>query len=168
MMESAMSANRLSSRFKLAALLLALAAIAAPAWADGGRHGHDNDRDRNDRDRHGHDRRHDDRGDRHHRRYVHVPGWRQLAYLVPSRVYRQRYAAPPARVYYRIPGPRWQRGTRYYSDGYAPTYVVRDYGYYGLRQPPRGYYWRRDDRGGFLLVAVASGVIADLVLRGGY
>jgi Ni/Co efflux regulator RcnB len=59
----------------------------------------------------------------------------------------------------------WARGGRYYGNGYGPTYVVSDYYGYGLRAPPRGYYWRRSDLGDFLLVAATTGVIADLILH---
>ncbi len=56
--------------------------------------------------------------------------------------------------------PRWQRGHRYYG----PTYVVRDYGHYRLRPPPRGYHWVRANND-YLLVAVATGIILDYALR---
>jgi Ni/Co efflux regulator RcnB len=59
------------------------------------------------------------------------------------------------------PGHRWERGHRY--DG--PIYVVHDYGRYRLRPPPRGYHWVRDDDGQYLLVAIATGVILDMVLH---
>ena len=156
----------MSSPLKFAALLVALATISAPALArDGGRQG-----DGSDRGHHGQDRRHDDRRnhgndrrhDRHHRRVI-VPGWKRPAYrtrhdYVPTRrvyhhpptrsVYRRSsprrvYYRPQTRVgYYHAPGPRWVRGARYYGPGYGRTYIVRDYGYYGLRPPPHGHYWR--------------------------
>jgi Ni/Co efflux regulator RcnB len=72
--------------------------------------------------------------------------------------------APRPVVVHRGP-PRWSRGHRYYDPGYGRTYVVNDYYGYGLRQPPRGHYWRRSDAGDFLLVAVATGIIADLILQ---
>jgi Ni/Co efflux regulator RcnB len=53
---------------------------------------------------------------------------------------------------------RWERGHRYTG----PVYVVRDYGHYRLRPPPRGYHWVRGDAGDFLLVAIATGVILDI------
>ena len=56
--------------------------------------------------------------------------------------------------------PHWQRGHRY--DG--PTYVVRNYGHYRLRPPPRGYHWVRANND-FLLVAVATGIILDVALH---
>lgn len=86
-----------------------------------------------------------------------------------------RYAPPPrtyspsrGRGYYSIgygyrPQPVWTVGNVYYGDDYAPTYSVDDYGDYGLYDPPRGYGWRRDDFGHYLLVAITSGIIADLL-----
>ena len=43
-------------------------------------------------------------------------------------------------------------------------YRVNDWRHAGLRQPPRGHEWRRID-GRDLLVAVATGVIADIIYR---
>lgn len=148
------------------ALVLAIAAaVSAPAMARD--HGH---RDRDDRYGRYDDRRHDrdDRYDRYDRRY---DDRRDRRY----RHHRDRvvYVTPPPRVVYR-PGPpahaypRWSRGVRYDTRGYAPTYVVhdyRDYRDYGLYSPPRGYHWRRDDRGDFILVAVATGLIASVIFR---
>jgi Ni/Co efflux regulator RcnB len=59
----------------------------------------------------------------------------------------------------------WRRGQRMgYNDW---RYAQRiDYRRYSLRQPPRGYEWRRnDDR--FLMVAIASGVIATVIMSNG-
>ena len=47
----------------------------------------------------------------------------------------------------------------------AGRYVVTDWHREHLREPPRGYHWVRSDNGDFLLVAVATGVIADLLLH---
>lgn len=57
----------------------------------------------------------------------------------------------------------WRRGA------YVPTtyrsYYVQDWGYYGLRPPPPGYRWIYAD-GNFVLMAIATGLIADLVIHG--
>lgn len=148
--------------------LLLLGFAAAPAFAgDHGRgKGHGHDRGRHsyyDRD---HRRDHDRDWRREHRRGD-DDGWRRdygyrdrVVYVQPRRVYVQ-----PRPVYVRhAPPPRWARGGYYYGRGYAPTYVVHDYGHYGLRHPPRGYGWRRSDTGEFLLVALATGIIADIIL----
>ncbi|QEO99127.1 hypothetical protein XOCgx_4140 [Xanthomonas oryzae pv. oryzicola] len=55
----------------------------------------------------------------------------------------------------------WARGQRYHG----PVYVVNDYDRCDLRRPPYGYRWQRDDRGNLLLVAIATGIIADLVIN---
>ncbi|MEG8103737.1 RcnB family protein [Xanthomonas hortorum pv. gardneri] len=72
---------------------------------------------------------------------------------------RGGYAYVPAPVYYGRPA--YVRGHRYQG----PIYVVNDYDRYNLRYPPRGYRWQRDNTGNFLMVAIATGVIADLVLN---
>jgi Ni/Co efflux regulator RcnB len=59
------------------------------------------------------------------------------------------------------PGGHWERGHRY--DG--RVIVVNDYRERHLREPPRGYRWQRADNNDFLLVAVATGVIADIILQ---
>ena len=129
--------------------LLALA-LAGPAQAQYHGHHHDADRDR------GHDRRHD--GDRPDYRHRPPPPPRVVHYRpAPRVVYRP--------VYRPAPRPYWVRGGHYYGSGHAPTYVVNDWGHYGLRTPPHGYYWRRSDTGDFLLVALATGIIADIVLN---
>jgi Ni/Co efflux regulator RcnB len=43
------------------------------------------------------------------------------------------------------------------------TYVVTDWHRAHLREPPRGYRWVRSDNGDFLLVAVTTGVIAEIL-----
>lgn len=59
---------------------------------------------------------------------------------------------------------RWSRGERMgYGDWRNAEHI--DYRRYHLRQPPRGYEWRRsNDR--FVLVAVVSGVILSVILVG--
>lgn len=153
-----------------AALALALGlAFAAPAEArDDHRRGHDRAHSSQDW-RRGQDRRADHRRDyrrsdqRHDRRYDarydrrHDRRDVRVVHAPPRHVVVHR---PPV---YRAPPP-WARGYHYRHAGYAPTYVVHDYGYYGLGHPPRGYHWRRSDAGDFLMVAIATGIIADIIL----
>ena len=55
---------------------------------------------------------------------------------------------------------RWQRGHHLpHGQRYV---VVRDYGRYHLRRPPRGQHWVRVDNQ-YLLVGITSGIIAALV-----
>ena len=87
--------------------------------------------------------------------------------------YNNRWSyGPPPSSYYGRPGFRpgynnWRRGA--YLPGYYRDrgYVVYDYGRYHLRPPPRGYYWYRvgDD---YLLAAIASGLIFDVIINSGY
>ncbi|MFZ0872772.1 MAG: RcnB family protein [Rhodanobacter sp.] len=51
------------------------------------------------------------------------------------------------------------------SDYRGREYVVSDWHHERLRQPPRGYHWVRSDNGDFLLVAISTGIIADLFLH---
>lgn len=130
-----------------ASSLLLFGMAAAPAMAG------DHDR----RGGYGHHDRYDARYDRHAYRYDRYD--RRYDRRAPRVVYVQ-----PRVVYRTAPHPRWVRGGRYYGAGYAPTYVVNDWRGYGLRTPPRGHYWRRSDSGDYLLVALATGIIADIIL----
>ena len=148
-------------------LVFVMAFAASPAMAKDHGRGHDRDKGH-----HGYY----ERGDRDHDRYQsrsrdYDRRYNDDRYGRDDRYYR---AAPPRVVYRPVyrqayhPGygpPRWARGARYYGGGYGPTYVVNDYRGYGLRAPPHGHYWRRSDAGDYLLVAVATGIITDLILR---
>jgi Ni/Co efflux regulator RcnB len=133
----------------------------------GERHDRDGDRDRDGRwDGRGGDHRWDRRWDRGGDRW---DSGRHNGYY-----YNNRWSyGPPPHDYYGRPGYRpgyssWRRGSYlppYYRDR---GYVVYDYGRYHLRPPPRGYYWYRvgDD---YLLAAIASGLIFDVIINsGGY
>ncbi len=152
----------MKTTLKLAPLVLAsLAVFAAPAMAKDHDHGHDrgdwqhhgqgNDNDQG--DRHGDHRRGDDRrwyGDRddHRDRRYHKNGhWDN-----------GRRGPPP-----------WARGHSYRSYGYNNVYVVpyNDYRRYSLYNPRAGYRWMRDDGGHYMLVAIASGIISDILYRNG-
>lgn len=59
----------------------------------------------------------------------------------------------------------WYRRGGYLPVEYRSTrYVVYDWRADHLREPPRGYRWVRSDNGDFLLVAITTGVIVDLLL----
>ncbi len=66
----------------------------------------------------------------------------------------------PPQAHWQGDGRRWHQGDRY--DG--QRYAVQNYGYYHLRQPPAGYEWVQDGSQ-FVLIAVASGIIADIILN---
>lgn len=69
---------------------------------------------------------------------------------------------------YRGAGPdhRWVKGYRVPPQYRGPQYVVQDWRGHRLSAPPRGYHWVQYG-GDYMLVAIASGVIAQLIL-GGY
>ncbi|MFA0924171.1 RcnB family protein [Xanthomonas fragariae] len=156
--------------------ILALGSFAPAAFA--GDWGRDHDRRGPDRDQRSDWRndRHDDRRDWRDDRRADRRQWREDRHYY-SNGYREGYrearhqeryddrglgyAYYPARVYRPVPPPYWARGQRYHG----PNYVINDYDRYNLRRPPYGYRWQRDDAGNLLLVAIATGVIADLVLH---
>lgn len=44
-------------------------------------------------------------------------------------------------------------------------YYVDDYRHYDLAPPPPGHRWVRSDDGRYILIAVATGIIADILLH---
>ncbi len=160
------------------ASLLALGAVA-PAFADNDRHrGHDRDRRewrddrRDDRRDHRNDRREarrDWRDDRRHDRREWRDDRRHAGYYRPAPpprvVYRPVYRSAYRPAYGHGPGYGWQVGHRYRDYYRGPIYVVNDYNSYHVRRPPRGHHWVRDDRGNLLLVAIATGILADFVIN---
>lgn len=75
---------------------------------------------------------------------------------------QRRYNAP------RYVAPRgyavrqWSYGQRMPSYYRTNAYVVRDYGRYGLRQPPQGYHYVRSGND-VVLTAVATGLITAVI-----
>jgi Ni/Co efflux regulator RcnB len=59
----------------------------------------------------------------------------------------------------------WRRGHRIDHDNWRRASRV-DWRRHHLRAPPRGYEWREID-GRYVLGAVATGLIADLIINGG-
>ena len=89
--------------------------------------------------------------------------WRDRAEWRDFRGVRRGYWYAPGYGYRPISRYGWRRGG-YVPAGYR-SYYVQDWAYYGLRSPPPGYRWIYAD-GNFVLMAVASGLIADVLLRG--
>jgi Ni/Co efflux regulator RcnB len=59
--------------------------------------------------------------------------------------------------------PHWSRGDRLPPEYRDQQYVVSDWRNNHLRRPPRGYHWvRTNDQ--YVLAAIASGVIADIII----
>ena len=148
----------------------------AQSWRD-----RDRDGDRGQRFEQRHDRRADGRrdpdgrgnwnGDRDHRGHWNGDRDRRgnwSAYQQPHPVYQQpRYVYQQPRHGYQQPG----YGHRFYRGGYLPheyrsrAYYVNDWNAYpGLYAPPYGQQWVNID-GQFLLVALASGLIANALLN---
>ncbi|MGA0569803.1 RcnB family protein [Variovorax sp. VNK109] len=82
-----------------------------------------------------------------------------------------RHAPPPVR-YVRVDDHRrydnrhfvrYHRGDRMPAAYRGQRYVVNDYRAYHLSAPPRGHQWVKDGND-FALVAIATGVIASLIL----
>lgn len=148
----------------LLATALALTVLASPAMADGrGKghgHGHDKHQDRDDRhdryDRHDDDRydRRDrgDRGDRGYDRYD-----SRYYYSYDGRNH------PPGR--HNGWHKDYRRGQRIDVVYMQPRYYIDDYPRYHLAPPPRGHRWVRMDDGRMILIAVATGIIADVLLH---
>lgn len=86
----------------------------------------------------------------------------------------QGYRAPQYRAYNQA--PRYYAAPRYYGPppyavgGYVPypyrahRYWVNDWRAYDLAPPPYGYQWVETDSGDFLLMALATGLIASAIL----
>jgi Ni/Co efflux regulator RcnB len=76
---------------------------------------------------------------------------------------------PPPQSLYGKPGLSlgwhdWAKGQRIPTED-RRRFAEVDYRQHHLRRPPHGYHWVQDDKGNFLLAAVASGVIADLIIN---
>ena len=63
-------------------------------------------------------------------------------------------------------GHHWKRGERVGYNDWSSAQPV-DYRQHHLRKPPRGYEWRQSN-GQYILAAVASGVIASIILNAGH
>lgn len=80
---------------------------------------------------------------------------------------RDDHRGPPPHAHggRRGAGPQhnWVRGSRIPPQYRTAHYVVTDWRGHHLAPPPRGYHWVQNG-GDYLLVAIASGVIAQLIL----
>ena len=148
-------------------LLAATAAMAdPPQWrGQGGQHGQDQQQDGH--GKHGnHDRRNYDnrryRSDRNDRsdRYE----YDRSRYVHDDRGMRDH------RGRYYVGHDRGRHEGWYKRGGYLPPqyresrYYVTDWRAHRLYAPPRGYHWVRSDNDEFLLVAIATGIITNIIL----
>lgn len=134
--------KRLLLAASVALLLSSTTAFASP-WGDGG-HGHGG----HERSWHGDNDRGDRRGDDHDWHGDRNDRWRANDYHDNGR----------HRGWYKH---GYRRGERVPVVYLQPRYYVNDWRAYRLAPPPRGYRWVRPVDGHFLLVAIATGVIAD-------
>jgi Ni/Co efflux regulator RcnB len=161
-----------------AATFAAPLAISTTAAADPPRHERRGDRDydrhddrRSDRGWDRRDRDYDNRDDRRDERRAYRDGrrdgrWDRARHNGYEYRGRWNYGPPPQAYYndhsYRPGYHAWRRGDRlpgYYRDNYRRV----DYRRHGLRAPPRGYDYYEDDRGDYLLVGIATGVILGII-----
>ncbi|OYT92920.1 MAG: hypothetical protein CFE43_06500 [Burkholderiales bacterium PBB3] len=133
-----------SAYVALVVALLSTGQVLAQPYGRGDNRGRDKQEERHERQDHRQDHRQDQR---YHE--------------------RQRYERDAPR--------RWeQRGAgpnhNYYRGGRMPIqyrsyqYVVEDWRGHGLRTPPRGYHWIQSGND-YVLVAIATGIILELMLR---
>jgi len=90
-----------------------------------------------------------------HDNYTHVTQVQNTHVTVEQHAVYHGHPMPPAQ----FSGHYWHHGDHY--DGQRN--YVSNWQYYGLQQPPSGYEWVQDGSQ-FVLVAVASGIIADVIL----
>lgn len=109
-------------------------------------------------DDHRHDnRRSDRRDDRHDDRYSQRRNDRRDQW-------RQERADERHRYYYNARGPEFVRGHSIPRDLRTHQYVVVDYRQHRLAPPPRGQQWVQVGAD-YVLVAVATGIIASIILN---
>jgi Ni/Co efflux regulator RcnB len=133
--------------FSCLALATALCLSQGAAWAQPGR---GNDRNCGPNCERGRDNNRGDRGNKDRFENGHDNRRQDMGREDGER------GAGPSRSFY-----RGERLPSYYR---APQYVVDDWRGHGLRTPPRGYHWVQTG-GDYVLVAIATGVILELLLR---
>ncbi|MDH6592110.1 Ni/Co efflux regulator RcnB [Variovorax sp. TBS-050B] len=135
----------------VAAAALAMCMAAGSAFAqDRGHGGHDRG------DGHGHGRYEQRDRDRDHHRYEHRRGrgWDRDDDRPGRHFDRRGYPQPHA---------EWRRGGRVPHEYRGRNYVVNDWRAYHLQPPPRGYQWVGVG-GDYVLAAIATGLIAQIIV----
>ncbi len=149
-------------------LLFATTAAMAdpPQWH--GQGGQQGQHQRNDQGKHGnHDRRdkQDNRGYRSERNDRH-----DRYQYDRNRYVRDGRGVHDTRGRYYVVHDRGRHEGWYKRGGYLPPqyretrYYVSDWRTHRLYAPPRGYRWVRSDNDEFLLVAIATGIITNIIL----
>ena len=114
------------------------------------RHGDRDDRHGNGKDKHK-DKHADKRYDRDHDQYSRRQDFREGRQF-------DRYGFPQPHV-------EWRRGGRVPIEYRSRTYVVNDWRQYQLQAPPRGYQYVSVG-GDYVLAAIATGIIANIIIGG--
>ena len=128
-------------------------------------------KDRDDDDRGGHQQqRHGDRDDRHgHGKDKHKDKHADKRYDRDNDQYSRRQDFREGRQFDRdgFPQPHveWRRGGRVPVEYRSRTYVVNDWRQYQLQAPPRGYQYVSVG-GDYVLAAIATGIIANIIIGG--
>lgn len=68
---------------------------------------------------------------------------------------------PPSQDWH---GHHWRKGERIPREWWGRDREV-DWHAHHLRRPPRGYHWVRDDDGNYVLAAIATGLIASIIMN---
>jgi Ni/Co efflux regulator RcnB len=76
----------------------------------------------------------------------------------------QRGGYRAEQYYYGARGPEWRRGGHIPHHYRSHQYVVNDWRGHRLHAPPHGYHWVQVG-GDYVLVAIATGIIAQLLLN---
>lgn len=98
-----------------------------------------------------------------------------MAFTTTSALAQPYPAHPPGPPpgYYHPPGQphgppppgwhQWHQGDHYHGN----RYVVHNYSYYRLRPPPPGYQWVQNG-GQFVMIAVATGLVTEIIVNSQY
>jgi Ni/Co efflux regulator RcnB len=81
-----------------------------------------------------------------------------------SRHDRRDHRYPGVHYYYNARGPEFVRGHRLPRDLRIPQYVVVNPRHHHLSPPPRGHHWVQVG-GDYVLVAIATGIIANIIFN---
>ena len=152
------------------ALVTALLSVSASSFAQDRYHGGDRDRtsqydrgnDRNSNDRYNNDR--SDRTDRNDRYDRNDRDNRNDGYRAQGGGRGNEGWGEERRWDGAGPDHSFRRGERLPSRYRNHQYVVNNYREHHLRPPPRGYHWVQTG-GDYVLAAIATGVIADLIIN---
>ena len=155
----------MKSRTLVCALAAASLAFSSLSFAQG------YDRDRNDNSRPGWQQRDRDGRDNDRRGAYNADGRRGGDYRGDYRGDNHRDDRRDFRrdgrgdqYYYGARGPEWRRGGHIPNQYRSHQYVVNDWRGHHLNAPPHGYHWVQVG-GDYVLVAIATGVILQLLLN---